>query len=150
MITRTSSITLTHRVEMAHRLSHPDSPPKCQSVHGHSWTVDVTLEGDLDLLDMVIEFGRFKRAWRALFDDRYDHCLVVKRGDLVALAILAVQPDARITMIDAQPTTEALALDMLDQTTHLLTKLGARAKVARLHLQETPSNGATAHVQTAT
>ena len=141
------TITLTHRVEMAHRLSHPDAPIKCQSIHGHSWRVDVTLTAkELDSCDMLMEFGVFKRAWRAVLDARYDHCLIVARGDVVADAIRRAHPDARITEIEAQPTTESIAQDIAEQTTYLLTRLGAVAILASVHLQETPSNAASYHV----
>lgn len=139
------SILLTHRVEMAHRLSHPGSPVKCQSIHGHSWTITAELAAPaLDARGMILEFGTFKAAWRAWLDDTLDHALVVKRDDPVAAAIVAVQPDARITYLDAQPSTEVLARWVAQGTEHVLSRLGdPDVRLVSIHVQETPVNAAT-------
>lgn len=138
-------IQLRHNFETAHRLSAPDAPLKCQSIHGHSWWVTITLEAKaLDERGMIVEFGLFKKRWRALLDDHLDHHLVVRRGDPVAEAILAVQPEARILMIDEDPTTEYLAMWIHDRSARLLEEIGAAVEVVvrRVHVQETSVNAA--------
>lgn len=139
-------ISLRHNFETAHRLSHPDAPHKCQSIHGHSWWVTATLEGpELDEQGMLVEFGAFKKAWRAFLDARLDHHLVVQREDPVAAAILAVQPDARILLLDVDPTTEHLARWLLGQTARILADLPDVPDTVRVHcvhVQETSVNAA--------
>ncbi len=139
-------ISLSHNFETAHRLSHPDAPLKCQSIHGHSWWVTVTLEGDtLDEAGMLVEFGAFKRAWRALLDDELDHHLVLAQGDPMIEAILSVQPEARLRVLPFDPTTELLSRWIFARTEAVLATLptgGVDARVARVHLHETRVNAA--------
>jgi 6-pyruvoyltetrahydropterin/6-carboxytetrahydropterin synthase len=138
-------IEITHNFETAHRLSAPDAPIKCQSIHGHSWWVTVTLEGPtLDDSGMLVEFGAFKRAWRGFLDDHVDHHLLTHRDDPVAAAILAVQPDARLLRLPFQPTTEALAAWLAEQAERALRPIdpAGLARVASIHLQETRVNAA--------
>ena len=138
-------IQLRHNFETAHRLSAQDAPVKCQSIHGHSWWVTITLESSqLDARGMIIEFGQFKKSWRAFLDDHLDHHLVVKRGDQVAEAILSVQPEARILMLDADPTTEHLAMWIHAQSARILQEMDPTVPVLvrRVHVQETSVNAA--------
>lgn len=138
-------VEIRHNVEMAHRLSTPGAPEKCVSIHGHSWWVTVTLEGEaVDGDGMLIEFGRFKRAWRAFLDEGLDHHLVLRRGDPMADAIRSVQPDARLRLFDGNPTTEALACWLHAEAEKVLAALqpGVPVRVGRLHLQETAVNAA--------
>jgi 6-pyruvoyltetrahydropterin/6-carboxytetrahydropterin synthase len=138
-------IEITHNFETAHRLSAPDAPIKCQSIHGHSWWVTVTIEGPtLGADGMLVEFGAFKRAWRDFLDDHVDHHLVTHQDDPVAAAILTVQPDARLLRLPFQPTTELLAAWLHDHASRLLATLNHApgVRVAAIHLQETRVNAA--------
>lgn len=61
------------RFEAAHRL--PNLPPdhKCARLHGHSFRVEIHVEGLLDpTLDWVMDFGEIKRAFGPIYD-RLDH-----------------------------------------------------------------------------
>ena len=138
-------IDITHNFETAHRLSHPDAPPKCQSIHGHSWWATVTLAGpDLDERGMLVEFGAFKKAWRGFLDDEVDHHLAVQQDDPVAAAILTVQPDARILFLPQDPSTEFFARWIHERTAEILERVdpSGRARVERVHIQETKVNSA--------
>ena len=136
-------IELRHNFETAHRLSHPSAPVKCQSIHGHSWWVTVTLSApELDELGMIVEFGAFKKAWRAFLDTTLDHHLVVRQGDPMAEAVRSVQPDARILELHADPTTEILAQWLFEKTAEILATLQPEAEVELIHLQETSVNAA--------
>ena len=47
--------------------------PKCARLHGHTYLVEVRIEGDVGPDGMVLEFGAFKeRAWNEVLS-RYDH-----------------------------------------------------------------------------
>ena len=139
-------IEIGHNFETAHRLSHPDAPHKCQSIHGHSWWVVVTLAGpSLDDAGMLVEFGRFKKIWRGWLDQHVDHHLAVCEGDPVAAAILSVQPDARILSLPFDPTTEQLARWLWQRAAEALQQAAPHRDdlhVARVHLQETRVNAA--------
>lgn len=138
-------VEIRHNFETAHRLSSPNAPVKCQSIHGHSWWATVHIEGpSLDAMGMLVEFGEFKRAWRRFLDDRVDHHLVVASGDPVAGAIRSVQPEARILEVDFDPTTENMARFLFDQATAILRDLpsAAGARIREVHVQETMVNAA--------
>lgn len=140
------SVSIRHNFETAHRLSHPDAPTKCQSIHGHSWWATVWIEGDtLDEGGMLVEFGALKRSWRALLDDELDHHLVVQRGDPVIDALKQLMPSMRIQVFDDDPTTEHMARWIFERTCQLLAQLEGTKKdlrVAKVHIQETAVNAA--------
>ena len=140
------SIAIRHNFETAHRLCSPDAPVKCQSIHGHSWWVEITIEGDaLDANGMLVEFGALKKAWRGFLDDHVDHHLAVREGDPVAAALRAVAPDMRILELPFDPTTEAFALWLHQRATATLTDLCGPdhgLRVRHVHVQETSVNAA--------
>ncbi len=50
--------------EAAHLLPHLPEEHKCRRLHGHSYTVRVFVEGDLDPdLGWVVDFGDIKKAY---------------------------------------------------------------------------------------
>lgn len=139
-------VSLKHNFETAHRLADPNAPIKCQSIHGHSWWATVYIEGAaLDEYGMLIEFGRFKKAWRGFMDDHLDHHLVVRQDDPVAAAILSVQPEARILMLPFDPTTEHMARWLFERSEDILRELAgadSALRVSKVHIQETGVNAA--------
>ena len=140
------TIEIGHNFETAHRLAAAGSPEKCQSIHGHSWWATVTISGDqLDELDMVVEFGAFKSAWRGWLDSTIDHALVIQEDDPVGAAILSVIPGQRLFRMKANPSTEAIAELLFHEATRVLSTLSLTvpARVTRVHVQETRVNAAT-------
>jgi len=66
-------ISKTFRIEAAHRL--PNVPPehKCSRLHGHSFAIEVHVEGPVDpVLGWVMDFADMKAAFAPLFE-RLDH-----------------------------------------------------------------------------
>lgn len=61
--------------EAAHRLPNVPDGHKCARLHGHSYTVEVTVTGDVDEhLGWVVDFGDIKRKVRPIvgeLDHRY-------------------------------------------------------------------------------
>jgi 6-pyruvoyltetrahydropterin/6-carboxytetrahydropterin synthase len=59
--------------EAAHRLPNVPAGHKCARLHGHSFTVRLTVRGALDpRLGWVMDFGDLKAAFRPLYD-QLDH-----------------------------------------------------------------------------
>jgi 6-pyruvoyltetrahydropterin/6-carboxytetrahydropterin synthase len=57
-------------LDSAHRVP---SVPKCAVLHGHTYEVEVRIEGEPAADGMILEFGEFKRkAWDEVLK-RYDH-----------------------------------------------------------------------------
>jgi len=59
--------------EAAHRLPNVPAGHKCARLHGHSFTVRLTVRGPLDpSLGWVMDFGDLKAAFRPVYDE-LDH-----------------------------------------------------------------------------
>ena len=68
-----SRLERTYHFEAAHFLPRVPSGHKCARMHGHSYSVDVVLEGDIDAnLGWVIDFGDLDAHVMPLVD-RLDH-----------------------------------------------------------------------------
>ncbi len=60
-------------IEAAHRLPNVPAGHKCARLHGHSFRIEVHVEGPLDPhTGWVMDFADIKSAFRPLFD-RLDH-----------------------------------------------------------------------------
>ena len=66
-------ISKTFRIEAAHRLPNVPDGHKCARLHGHSFGIEVHVDGPLDpRLGWVMDFADLKAAFEPLFD-RLDH-----------------------------------------------------------------------------
>ena len=60
-------------LEAAHRLPHVPAGHKCARVHGHSFRVEIHVEGPVDpVLGWVLDFADLKAAFAPLYE-RLDH-----------------------------------------------------------------------------
>lgn len=64
-------ITKKFEFEMAHLLSN--HPALCQNLHGHSYKLFVTIQGDV-VDDMVADFKELKEIVNKVIVDKLDHC----------------------------------------------------------------------------
>ena len=55
------------RFSASHQLLSLHAEHKCRRLHGHSYFVDVVLEGDVDERGMVMDFEEVAKAWAPLF-----------------------------------------------------------------------------------
>jgi 6-pyruvoyltetrahydropterin/6-carboxytetrahydropterin synthase len=66
-------IVKSFRFEAAHRLPRVPEGHKCGRLHGHSFQVDVTVDGPVDTeMGWVMDFADLKEAFAPL-DERLDH-----------------------------------------------------------------------------
>ena len=75
-------LTKTYRFEAAHRLPMVPTDHKCHRMHGHSFRVDVTLEGEVDpRAGWLLDFAEVSRVVRPLIQNELDHrCLNDVKG----------------------------------------------------------------------
>jgi 6-pyruvoyltetrahydropterin/6-carboxytetrahydropterin synthase len=61
------------QIEAAHRLPHVPAGHKCARLHGHSFRIEVHVQGELDpALGWVMDFADLKAAFAPLFE-QLDH-----------------------------------------------------------------------------
>lgn len=61
------------RFEAAHLLPEVPEGHKCRRLHGHSFEIRVTVQGEIDpRLGWLMDFAELKRAWAPL-DEALDH-----------------------------------------------------------------------------
>jgi 6-pyruvoyltetrahydropterin/6-carboxytetrahydropterin synthase len=67
-------IVKEYTFEAAHRLTHVSADHKCGRLHGHSFRLEVKLEGEVDpQTGWLIDFGDISKVVRPIVDDRLDH-----------------------------------------------------------------------------
>jgi 6-pyruvoyltetrahydropterin/6-carboxytetrahydropterin synthase len=64
-------VTCTFTFEAAHRLVW--HPGKCRNLHGHSYRLDVSVEGPLDTNGVVMDFDTLRDVVRTEVVDVWDH-----------------------------------------------------------------------------
>ena len=112
---------------------------KCENLHGHRWRVVVylaqeELQTEGTMRDMVLDFGVFKRAVRALADS-LDHTFLVEEGSLKPATIAALEGEGfSLTIMPFRTTAENLARWFFDQ----LVEQGL--PVSQVDCYETPNN----------
>ena len=70
------ALTRTFQIEAAHRLPALPKEHKCARMHGHSFQIEVRVEGDCDpKLGWLMDYAEIKAAFQPLFDQLDHHCL---------------------------------------------------------------------------
>ena len=114
---------------------------KCENLHGHRWRVVVTIGADElqtegTMKDMVLDFGVFKKAVRALADE-FDHMFLVEEGSLKPATLAALEGEGfSLTIMPFRTTAENLARWFFEQ----LVEQGL--PVIEVECDETPNNRA--------
>ena len=112
---------------------------KCENLHGHRWRVVVYLEqeslqSDGTMKDMVLDFGVFKRAVRAVAAS-IDHTFLVEEGSLAPATIEALEAEGfSLTLFPFRTTAENLAHWFCDQL------VAQGLPVSQVDCYETPNN----------
>ena len=127
--------------DMAHALLGYDG--LCKNIHGHSYTLVVTVIGS-PLQDdaspkngMLIDFKDLKNIIKQQIIDRFDHALVLNSHTPKDLLDMLVKNYDKIVLLDYQPTTENMIADMATQIRDLLP---GNLTLFSLRLRETPSS----------
>ncbi len=108
-------ITITRKLEFdaGHRI--PDHKSQCRNLHGHRYTLEITLvgkvieqEGSTDN-GMIMDFSDVKALAKEHLVDVWDHAFLVYDKDGPVRDFLASLPDHKTVIIDCIPTVENLA-----------------------------------------
>jgi 6-pyruvoyltetrahydropterin/6-carboxytetrahydropterin synthase len=155
-------ITREIGIDMGHRVTFHGS--KCKNLHGHRYTIEVTLEGPLarggEQDGMVMDFGFIKDQMMAEIDTPCDHGLCLWIDDHIASVMLGpayasvcreveafghatynVEPFGRLYLLHCVPTAENLArhwFERMSQAVHT-DERNKGARVDSVRVWETPN-----------
>jgi len=128
-------LTKKFTFEMAHALDGYDG--KCANMHGHSYHMEVTVEGDVaDNTEsgMLLDFHTIKELVQRTIIDRFDHALVLKNDSRMA-AMAKGQPN--LVEVPFNPTTENLLLHFANL---VKPQLPPQARLHSIRLAETDTS----------
>jgi 6-pyruvoyltetrahydropterin/6-carboxytetrahydropterin synthase len=132
-------LTKIFHFDTGHALAGYDG--KCRNVHGHSYTLEVTVIGTpIDdtshvKYGMVIDFGDLKKIVKENVIDHYDHALVLnKNTHYKEIGDFLNERGHHIMLVDFQPTGEMMIQDMAQR---IIPQLPENIKLFKLKLFET-------------
>jgi len=139
-------LTITRKLEFdaGHRI--PDHKSQCRNLHGHRYTLEITLSGNIIEVDgnsnngMIMDFSDVKALAKEHLVDVWDHSFLVYENDHVVREFLATIPDHKTVVINRIPTVENLAKIAFDiLQTVFLDRFGTGLSLHKLVLHETPN-----------
>lgn len=137
-------ITRKLEFDAGHRI--PDHASQCRHLHGHRYTLEVTLSGHIIKVDgdpangMVMDFADIKAVAQTHVVSLWDHAFLVYRGDTLVADFLASIPGHKTVVLDVIPTAENLAetaFRILDP--RYRDVYGNQLRLERVRLYETPN-----------
>ncbi|MGH8841211.1 MAG: 6-carboxytetrahydropterin synthase QueD [Advenella sp.] len=138
------TVTRALHFDAGHRI--PDHKSQCRNMHGHRYTLEITLSGPVSMVDgapdrgMVIDFSDVKAIAKALIVDVWDHAFLVYSGDTVVRTFLDSMADHKTVVLDRIPTAENLVQIAFDTlAAAYLAQYGDRLKLTHARLYETPN-----------
>jgi 6-pyruvoyltetrahydropterin/6-carboxytetrahydropterin synthase len=146
----TTTVTVRHNFETAHRLPHLGG--KCANLHGHSWWADVTIEGPPRVDGIVVDFGTLKRELRQWIDHYLDHGTALGGNDPLVPAL--VEQRCKLFLFGESPGTGDLLWPTVENMAELLRRVTESLldhlngtvefplRVARVKVTETATNAA--------
>ncbi len=139
-------ITITRKLEFdaGHRI--PDHKSQCRNLHGHRYTLEITLVGNVIEMEgnsdngMIMDFSDIKALAKQHLVDVWDHAFLVYSGDAAVKDFLASLPGHKTVIIDRIPTVENLARTAFDLLKAVFTdRYGTGLRLRKLVLHETPN-----------
>ena len=108
-------LTITRKLEFdaGHRI--PDHKSQCRNLHGHRYTLEITLTGAVIDVEgssdngMIMDFSDIKSLAKEHLVDVWDHAFIVYERDDAVREFLATLPGHKTVVIDRIPTVENLA-----------------------------------------
>lgn len=130
---------------MGHRV--PNHKSKCRNIHGHTYFLDVTLEGMVIDMEgssdqgMVIDFSDIKSIVSKFIDDNLDHGYM-GHEDLDAVYLTLFKNDGlKYVAVPFVPTAENIVAYLYNNLAPLFSDVyGNGLKLVKLTLWETPKS----------
>ena len=143
-------ITTKLEFDAGHRIPHHKS--SCKNLHGHRYTIEVTIKGEIisDKLNsdfgMVIDFKDAKELIKKIIVEEWDHSFIVFKDDNVVLKFLESLDGHKTVVFPLVPTAENMALVAMEKLkTSFDKEFGKLIKPYKVRLYETPNNWADAY-----
>jgi 6-pyruvoyltetrahydropterin/6-carboxytetrahydropterin synthase len=139
-------LTITRKLEFdaGHRI--PDHKSQCRNLHGHRYTVEITLTGQVIEQEgnsdngMIMDFSDVKAIASQHLVDVWDHAFLVYAKDAPVRDFLASLPNHKTVVIDCIPTVENLARTAFEiLKAAYIDRYGTGLKLQKLVLHETPN-----------
>lgn len=139
-------LTITRKIEFdaGHRI--PDHNSQCRNLHGHRYTLLITLAGEVVNQDgrsdngMILDFSDVKELAHEQLVRHWDHAFFVYEKDTVVKDFLSTLPGHKTVIVDCVPTVENLAqiaFDALKEVYH--NRYGRALALKKITLYETPN-----------
>ncbi len=135
-------LTKEFSMEIAHALDHYDG--KCKNIHGHTYQLFVTIEGEPlntkkhPKSGMVMDFVEFKKIIECLIVNKYDHSLILNKASSYLKGLNTT--DTIIHVLDVQPTCENLTLHFVKILSDYFSAHLPSVKLHSIRLHETKTS----------
>ncbi|RJG00890.1 6-carboxytetrahydropterin synthase QueD [Noviherbaspirillum sedimenti] len=139
-------LTITRKLEFdaGHRI--PDHKSQCRNLHGHRYTLEITLMGEIIREEgssdqgMIMDFSDVKALAKQHLVDVWDHAFLVYAKDEKVREFLQSLPGHKTVVIDSIPTVENLAQTAFDiLKAAYQDHYGTGLRLHKLVLHETPN-----------
>ena len=142
-------ITTRLEFDAGHRI--PNHKSQCRNLHGHRYTIEITLSGDIIHASnasedgMVMDFSDVKKIARDSVVDVWDHAFLVFKEDKVILDFLNALPNHKTVIFPSVPTAENMAAEAFKiLKSQYKDTYANHLTLERVRLYETPNSWADA------
>lgn len=137
------NITKSISIDMGHRL--PNHNSKCRNFHGHRYTFDVTVSGEIETASgqadqgMVVDFSDLKRVMVNQIDHKYDHGFMICTSDPYVSFFRDAHADGmKVIEVPFIPTAENFGIQVFKDLAFELWVFGI--KLINVRVYETPTS----------
>jgi 6-pyruvoyltetrahydropterin/6-carboxytetrahydropterin synthase len=139
-------LTITRKLEFdaGHRI--PDHNSQCKNLHGHRYTLEITLTGQVKQHDgdsdngMIMDFSDIKSLAKEHLVDLWDHAFIVYEKDHAVKDFLTQLPGHKTVVLNRVPTVENLAAVAFEILKKVYDgRFGSNLSLSKIKLFETPN-----------
>jgi 6-pyruvoyltetrahydropterin/6-carboxytetrahydropterin synthase len=137
------TIRKKYRIEMAHQLASAVTAACHETIHGHSYVVEVFISSEsLNKDGMVLDFGALNEVKNVIFE--YDHALCLPRTIEPAYREAIEKYNIKCIFFSQNPTAEVLAQELLFRLSRLVAY---PCRISKVRVHETETGYAEAEVR---